>query len=77
MIPEDTLLENGHSIEYSFVRTVDHPDQKRGKLPSDRRDFKFQFNERERQQDHLTIFSCFKGSEKGLKGDPLGAMNHV
>jgi hypothetical protein len=47
IIPEDTLLKNGNSIEYSFVRTVDHPDRKRGKLPPDRHDFKFQFNEHE------------------------------
>jgi hypothetical protein len=54
-------------LEYTFVRTVDHPDRKRGKLPLDRRAFKFQFNEHERQQDRSTIFLCFKGSEKGLK----------
>ena len=41
IIPEDTLLKNGNSIEYSFVCTVDRPDRKRGKLQPDRRDFKF------------------------------------
>jgi len=60
IIPEDTLLKNGNSIEYSFVRTVDRLDRKRGKLPLDRRDFKFQFNEHERPQDRSTIFSCLE-----------------
>jgi hypothetical protein len=64
ILPEDTLIKNGHSIEYSFVRTVDHPDRKRGKLPSDRRDFKFQFNEHERSQDHSEIFSCLEGLKR-------------
>jgi hypothetical protein len=35
-----------------------------GKLPSDRRDFKFQFNERERPQDHLKIFSYLEGLKR-------------
>ena len=61
IIPESTLLKNGSSIEYTFVRTVDRPDRKRGKLPLDRRDFKFQFNEHERPQDLSTIFSCLEG----------------
>jgi hypothetical protein len=26
ILPEDTLLKNWNSIEYTFVRTVDHPD---------------------------------------------------
>jgi hypothetical protein len=56
IIPEDTLLKNGNSIEYTFVRTVDRLDQKRGKLLPDRCDFKFQFNEHERSQDRLAIF---------------------
>jgi hypothetical protein len=64
IIPEDTLLKNRNSIEYSFVRIVDHPDRKRGKLPPNRRDFKFQFNEREGSQDHSTIFSCLKGLKR-------------
>jgi hypothetical protein len=64
ILPEDTLLQNGNSIEYSFVRIVDHLDRKRGKLPLDRREFKFQFNERERSQDRSAIFSCLEG----LKG---------
>jgi hypothetical protein len=41
IVPEDTLLKNGNSIEYTFVRTVDRLDRRRGKLPPDRRDFKF------------------------------------
>jgi hypothetical protein len=64
IIPEDTLLKNQNSIEYSFFRTVDHPDQKRGKLPPDRRDFKFQCNEREGSQDCSAIFSCLKGLKR-------------
>jgi hypothetical protein len=64
IIPEDTLLKNGDSIECSFIRTVDRPDRKRGKLPPDRRDFKFQFNERERSQDRSTIFSFLKGLKR-------------
>jgi hypothetical protein len=64
MIPEGTLPENWSSLEYTFVRTVDRPDQKRGKLPSDKRDFKFQFNERERPQDRSTIFSCLEGLKR-------------
>ena len=61
---EETLLKNGNSIEYSFVRIVDHPDRKRGKLPSDRCDFKFQFNEREGSQDRSTIFSYLEGLKR-------------
>jgi hypothetical protein len=64
VIHEDTLLKNENSIEYTFVRTVDRLDRKRGKLPPDRRDFKFQFNERERSQDLSTIFSCLKGLKR-------------
>jgi hypothetical protein len=64
IIHEDTLLKNGNSIEYSFVHTVDRPDQKRGKLPPDRHDFKFQFNERERSQDRLAIFSFLEGLKR-------------
>jgi hypothetical protein len=66
-MPEDTLLKNRNSIERSFVRTVDRPDQKRGKLPPDRRDFKFQFNERDLSQDRSAIFSCLKGLKRALK----------
>jgi hypothetical protein len=64
IIPEDTLLKNWNSIEYSFVHTVDRPDRKRGKLPSDGRDFKFQFNEHERSQDRSAIFSCLEGLKR-------------
>ena len=64
IIPEDTLLKNRNSIEYTFVRTVDRPDRKRGKLPPDRRNFKFQFNEREGSQDRSAIFSCLKGLKR-------------
>jgi hypothetical protein len=63
-IPEDTLLKNGDSIECSFIRTVDRLDRKRGKLPPDRRDFKFQFNERERSQGRSAIFSFLKGLKR-------------
>jgi hypothetical protein len=63
-IPEDTLLKNQNSIERSFIRTVDRPDRKRGKLPPDRRDFKFQFNERDGSQDRSAIFSCLKGLKR-------------
>jgi hypothetical protein len=35
-----------------------------GKLPLDRCDFKFQFNECERTQDHLAIFSCLEGLKR-------------
>jgi hypothetical protein len=35
-----------------------------GKLPSDRRAFKFQFSEREGQQDHSAIFSCLEGLKR-------------
>jgi hypothetical protein len=61
MIPKGNLLENWSSLEYTFVHTVDRPDRKRGKLPPDRHDFKFQFNERKRSQDHSGIFSCLEG----------------
>jgi hypothetical protein len=54
----------GNSIEYSFVRTVDCLDQKRGKILSDRRDFKFQINEHERSQDRSTIFSFLEGLKR-------------
>jgi hypothetical protein len=64
IIPEDTLLKNGNSIECSFIHTVDHLDRKRGKLPSDRRDFKFQFNERDGSQDRSTIFLFLKGLKR-------------
>jgi hypothetical protein len=45
--------------------------QKMGKLSPDRRDFKFQFNKRERPQDRSANLFMFRGSEKGIKGDPL------
>jgi hypothetical protein len=61
---ENTLLENRSSLEYTFVRIVDRLDRKRGKLPPDRRDFNFQFNEHERPQDRLTIFSCLEGLKR-------------
>jgi hypothetical protein len=64
IIPEDTLLKNRNSIERSFVRAVDRPDRKRGKLPPDRRDFKFQFNERDLSQDRSAIVSCLKGLKR-------------
>jgi hypothetical protein len=35
-----------------------------GKLPPDRRDFKFQFNERERPQDLSAIFSFLEGLKR-------------
>jgi hypothetical protein len=63
-MPEDTLLNNGNSIERSFIRTVDHPDRKRGKLPPDKRDFKFQFNEHDGSQDRSAIFSCLEGLKR-------------
>jgi hypothetical protein len=64
IIPESTLLKNESSIEYTFVRTVDRPDRKMGKLPPDIRDFKFQFNEHERPQDRSTIFSCLEALKR-------------
>jgi hypothetical protein len=64
IIPESTLLKNGSSIEYTFVRTVDRPDRKRGKLSPNRCDFKFQFNERKRPQDRSAIFSCLEGLKR-------------
>jgi hypothetical protein len=64
IIPKSTLLKNGNSIEYTFVRIVDCPDQKMGKLPPDRHDFKFQFNECERSQDRLAIFSFLEGLKR-------------
>jgi hypothetical protein len=54
-------------LEYTFVRTIDHPEQKRGKIPPDRRAFKFDFGEHEGKQDRSAIFSCLESLKNGLK----------
>jgi hypothetical protein len=64
LIPENTLLANRRFLEYTFIRTIDHPDRKRGKLPPDRRAFKFEFGEREGKQDRSTIFSCLESLKR-------------
>jgi hypothetical protein len=46
------------------IHEIIHQDRKRGKLPLDKCAFKFEFGEREGQQDHSAIFSFLESLKR-------------